>query len=171
MRACRDTQRRCRWAVRGPQLPVHVWGMERVGDDAPGFLGTSALDLTAAQLVAAWAARFRPEAGCRAHQQRLGLDAGRAWTQEPLLRPVQVPLVAWSRRRLLHARLDQTWGAGPWWHKPAWKPHQRPASLLDRRRLCWRSRTELSQGLVSLEQREQSPPAPALRGHLPGRAA
>jgi hypothetical protein len=171
MRAFRYKQLRCRWAVSGPQLPVHVWVIEMVGYDEPWFLVTSALDLTAAQIVEAWAARFRQEDGFRDHKQRLGMEECRAWTKEPILRTFQVQLVALSLLRLLHARLDQTWGAGTWWHKPAWNHHKRHASILDLRRLFWRYRTEFSQCLVSLEKMEKIPHAPALRSHLPGRAA
>jgi hypothetical protein len=74
-RSCRDQQRRGRWAVRGPQLPVHVWVRAMVGDDEPGGLVTAARELTAAQGVEAGAARFRQEDGLRAPNQRLGMEA------------------------------------------------------------------------------------------------
>jgi hypothetical protein len=157
--------------VCGPRLPVHAFVIALVGSDESWSLVTSALDLTAAQVVEAWAARFRRADSFRDHKQRLGMKACRAWTQEPILRTCQVQLVALSLRRLLHARLDQTWGAGPRWHKPAWKQHKRHASILDLRRLCWRYRTECSHCLLGLEKMEKSPHSPALRSDLPGRAA
>jgi hypothetical protein len=171
MRSFRYKQLRCRWAVSGPQLPVHVFVIAMVGYDEPWFLVTSALDLTAAQVVEAWAARFRQEDGFRDHKQRLGMEECRAWTKEPILRTFQVQLVALSLLRLLHARLDQAWGAGLWWHNPAWNPHKRHASILDLRRLFWRYRAEFSQFLVRLEELEKIPHSPALRSNLPGRAA
>jgi hypothetical protein len=129
------------------------------------------MDLSAAPVVAAWTARFRPEAGFRDHKQRLGMEECRAWTKEPILRPFQVRQVAVSLLRLLHARLDQAWGAGPWWHQPAWNHHKRQASILDLRRLFWRYRAEFSQFLVSLEEREKMPHSAAPRRNLPRRAA
>jgi hypothetical protein len=88
MRSFRYQQLWCRWAVSGPQLPVHVLVIEMVGYDAPWFLVTSALDLTAAQIMDAWAARFRQEDSFRDHKQRLGMEEGRAWTKEPSLRAI-----------------------------------------------------------------------------------
>ena len=170
-RAFRYKQLRCRWAVSGPQLPVHVLVIAMVGYDAPWFRVTSALDLTATQIVEAWAARFRQEDGCRDQKQRLGMEECRAWTKEPILRTFQVQLAAWSLLRLLHARLDQTWGAGTWWHKPAWNHHKRHASILDLRRLFWRHRAEFSQFLVALEELGKITPPPGLCRNLTEEAA
>ena len=86
--------------------------IQLAGSKEPWFLVTSALDLSAAQVVEAWAARFRQEGGFRDHKQRLGMEECRAWTKEPILRTFQVQLVALSLLRLLHARLDRAWG----WH-------------------------------------------------------
>ena len=170
-RRCRDTQRRCRWAVRGPQIPVHVVVLEMAGEVAPWFLVTSAVDLAAAQVVEAWTARFRPADGVRDHKPRLGLEEGRAWTKAPMLRTLQVQLVTLTLLRLRPARLDQAWGPDPWWCKPAWNPHKRPASVLDLRRRFGRYRTEFSQCLVQLEALEKCPqPLPQSRDRS-GRAA
>jgi hypothetical protein len=106
-RAFRYKQLRCRWAVSGPQIPVHVFVVERAGYREPWFLITSALDLSAAQVVAAWTARFRQEDGFRDHKQRLGMEECRAWTKEPILRTFQVQLLALTLLRVLQARLDQ----------------------------------------------------------------
>jgi DDE superfamily endonuclease len=171
LRAFRYKQLRCRWAVSGPQSPVHVYVVEMAGYGEPWFLVTSALDLSAAQVVEAWTARFRQEDGFRDHKQRLGIEECRAWTKAPILRTFQVQLVALTLLRLLQARLDQAWGAGTWWLKPAWNPHKRYASILDLRRLSWRYRTEFSQFLVTLEEPEKcSQPLP-LNRNLAGRAA
>lgn len=171
LRAFRYKHRRCRWAVSGAQLPVHVYVIEMAGYGEPWFLVTSALDLSTAQVVEAWTARFRQEDGFRDHKQRLGMEECRAWTKAPILRTLQVQLVALTLLRLLPARLDQAWGPGTWWLKPEWNPHKRYASILDLRRLFWRYRTEFSQFLVTLEELEKcSQPLP-LNRDLTGRLA
>jgi hypothetical protein len=86
LRTFRDKQLRCRWAVSGPQIPVHVYVVEMVDYAEPWFLVTSALDLAAAQVVEVWAARFRQEEGFRDHKPRLGMEECRAWTKAPILR-------------------------------------------------------------------------------------
>jgi hypothetical protein len=78
LRAFRYKQLRCRWAVSGPQLPVHVFIVEMASYEEPWFLVTSAPDLSAAQVVEAWTARFRQEDGFRDHKQRLGMEEGSA---------------------------------------------------------------------------------------------
>jgi hypothetical protein len=65
-------------------LVVVVDGYEKLW-----FPVTAALDLSAAQVVAAFAARLRREDGFRDHQQRLGMEECRAWTKEPMLRTFQ----------------------------------------------------------------------------------
>jgi hypothetical protein len=157
MRSFRYKQLRCRWAVSGPQIPVHVLVVEMEGYKEPWFLVTTALDLTAAQVVEVFTARFRQEDAFRDHKQRLGMEECRAWTKEPILRTFQLQLVALTLLRLLQARLNQTWSPGSWWVKPEWNPHKRHASILDLRRLCWRYRTEFSQFLVALEDPETIP--------------
>jgi hypothetical protein len=115
IRAFRYKRRRCRWSVSGPQLPVQVFVVEVPEYRDPWCLVTTALDLSAPQVVEAFAARFRQEDGFRDHKQRLGMEECRAWTKEPVLRTFQVQMVALTRLRLF--RLDQTWG-GSWWSKP-----------------------------------------------------
>ena len=171
MRSFRYKQLRCRWAVSGPQSPVHALVIHMAGYKEPWLLITSALDLSAAQVVEAWAARFRQEDGFRDHKQRLGMEECRAWTKEPILRTFQVQLVALTLLRLLQARLDQAWGPGSWWLTPEWNRHKRHASILDLRRLFWRYRTEFSQFLMDLEDLEKIPQPLARRRDLSGRAA
>jgi DDE superfamily endonuclease len=171
MRRFQYKRLRCRWAVSGPQLPVHALVVQMAGYEEPWFLVTTALDLSAAQVVAVFTARFRQEDAIRDHQQRLGMEECRAWTKEPILRTFQVQLVALTLLRLLHAHIDHTWGAGHWWLKPAWNARKCHASVLDLRRLFWRYRTEFSQFLVGLEELENIPPNPGLRRNLAGRAA
>ena len=117
-RRCRDQPLRCRWAVRGPAIPVPGVAVAVSGDRAPWFLVTTALELSAAQVVEACAARCRQEDGFRDHTQRLGMEACRAWTKAPVLRTFQGPMVALTRLRLLQCRLDQTCGRGSRWSKP-----------------------------------------------------
>lgn len=167
----RDQQRRGRGAVSGPPIPVQVFVLELAGEVAPCFLVPSAVDLSAAHVVEAWTARVRPADGVRAHTQRLGRETCRAGTTEPIPRPLQVQRVTLTLLRRLHARLEQAWGPDPWWGKPAWHPHQRHASILDLRRLCWRYRPEFSPFLVHLEALETFPPPLPLSRELSGRAA
>jgi DDE superfamily endonuclease len=164
-------QLRCRWAVSGPAIPVHVFVVAMEGYKEPWFLVTTALDLMAAQVVEVFTARFRQEDAFRDHKQRLGMEECRAWTKEPLLRTFQVQLVALTLLRLLQARLNQAWGSESWWLKPEWNPHKRHGSILDLHRLFWRYRTEFSQLLVGLENLEKVPPPLALQRDLRGRAA
>jgi hypothetical protein len=171
MRRCQDTQRRCRWAGSGPQLPVPAFVVPMAGDEAPGFLVTSALDLSVAQAVAVFAARFRQEDAIRDHQQRLGMEAGRAWTQEPILRTFQVPWVALPLLRLLQAHRECAWGTGSWWLKPEWNRRTRQGAILDLRRLLWRYRPECSPFLVALEELEKIPQPLGLSSDFAGRAA
>lgn len=155
-RKFRYKQQACRWSVSGPHIPVHVFVFEVEGFDDPWFMVTTAIDLTAAQVVAAFAARFRQEDGFRDHKQRLGMEECRAWTKEPVLRTFQVQMIAQTLLRLMQFRLDAAAGADSWWQKPAWNPRKCHASLLDLRRLFWRHRAKLSQLLGDLEEVEQN---------------
>ena len=67
------------------------------GYHEPWFLVTTALDLSAAQVVEVCAARVRQEDGFRDHTQRLGMEACRAWSKEPVRRTFQVHMVALTR--------------------------------------------------------------------------
>jgi DDE superfamily endonuclease len=147
-----------RWAVSGPEVPVHVFAVEVPGYRDPWFLVTTAVDLSAAQVVEAFAARFRQEDGFRNHKQRLGMEQCRAWTKEPVLRTFQVQMVALTLLRLLQFRLDQVWGTESWWSKPPWYAQKRHASIRDLCRLFWRYRAAFSQLLAALEEREEFSP-------------
>jgi hypothetical protein len=150
---------------------VHVFVVEMPGYRDPGCLVTTAVDLSAPQVVEAFAARFRQEDGFRDHKQRLGMEECRAWTKEPVLRTFQVQMVALTLLRLLQCRLDQTSGVGNWWAKPEWYSQKRHASIRDLCRLFWRHRTVFSQLLVALEERDKSRQIPALPGNDVSRAA
>ena len=164
-------QLQCRWSVSGAQTPVHVLVVVVDGYEKPWFLVTSALDLSAAQVVEAFTARFRQEDGFRDHKQRLGMEECRAWTKEPVLRTFQVQLVALTLLRLLQFRLDQTWGAERWWSKPEWYVQKRHASIRDLCRLFWRHRAVFSQLLIDLEDMNKTPQGPASQGNSASRAA
>jgi hypothetical protein len=171
IRSFRYKQLRGRWAVSGPQILVHVFAVEEPEYRAPWFLVTTALDLSAAQVVEAFAARFRQEDGFRDHKQRLGMEGCRAWTKELVLRTFQVQMVALTLLRLLQPRLEQAWGAGNWWSKTEWNTQKRHASLRDLCHLFWRHRALFSQLLVTLEESEKTPQALAPTGKNATRAA
>ncbi len=171
IRRCRDTPGRGRWAVRGPHLPSPGCGVEVPGDREPWCRVTTALELSAAHVVDACAARGRQADGCRDHQPRRGLEACRAWTQAPGRRTCQVQRVALTWRRRRPCRLDHTWGVGSWWSTPAWSAQTRPASIRDLCRLFWRHRTGCSPLLVALEAPETPCQVPALQGNGVSRAA
>jgi hypothetical protein len=141
------------------------------GDKEPWCLGTSALDLTATQVVEGCSSRFRQAEAFRDHHPRLGREACRAWTKEPVRRTFQVPRVALTLLRVLQAHVAQAWGEGSWWLKPAWDRPPCPAAILDRRRRCWRPREECSKVLVALETWEQIPQPPGWGRNLTGMAA
>jgi hypothetical protein len=145
----------CHWAVSGPEIPVQAVVFQVVGYKAPWFLVTSALDLTAAQVVEAYAARFRQEDAFRDHKQRLGMEECRAWTKEPVLRTFQVQMVALTGLRLLQWRCEQQGGTGTWWQAPPWNPRKSRVSILDLRRLLWRHRPAFSHFLSELEELEK----------------
>ena len=132
---------------------------------------TSALDLSAAQVVEAFTARFRQEDGFRDHKQRLGMEECRAWTKEPVLRTFQVQLPALTLLRLLQLRQDQAWGANSWWLTLAWNPRKRLGSILDLRRLFWRHRAVFSQFLVALEEQGKLGQVLTLQGNTVSSAA
>jgi hypothetical protein len=171
IRPCRYKQLLCRWSVSGPQVPVPVVVAEMPGYREPWCLVTTALDLSAAQVVEAFAARFRQEDGFRDHQQRLGMEECRAWTKEPVLRTFQVQRLALTLLRVLQCRLDQSWGAGSWWWKPEWHAQKHHASIRDLCRLFWRHRAVFSQLLLNLEDMRKAPQALARPGNSVSRAA
>jgi len=151
-RKIRSKQVLCQWAVSGWQHLVHAFVFEVEGYEEPWYLISTALDLTAEQVVEIFAARFRQENGFRDHKQRLGMEECRAWTKEPILRTFQVQMIALTLLRLLQFRLDAAWGKGEWWTKPEWNRHKQHPSILDLRRLFWRHRERISQLLLKLEE-------------------
>ncbi|MFO0799660.1 MAG: transposase [Gemmataceae bacterium] len=150
-RKVRYKERACRWSVTGPAEPVRAFVFVVEGYAEPWFLVTTSATLTAADVVAVFAARFRQEDGFRDHKQRLGMEECRAWTKAPVERTFAVQVVAQTLLRLLGWRLDATAGAGGWWSAPAWNRHKSHPSLLDVRRVVWASRQAFSDFLRSLD--------------------
>jgi hypothetical protein len=145
--------------VSGPQGPVHVLAVEMAGSKEPWCLVPSARHLSAAPVVEVFTARVRQEEAIRAHQQRLGMEDGRAWTKEPILRTFQGQRAAMPSLRLRPVRLSRAWAQESWGLNPEGSCRTRQASSLARRRLCWRSRPQVAPGLGELEAREDIPPA------------
>jgi len=166
LRKFRYRQLACRWVVSGPQESVHAFVFAVEGDDQPWDLITTALDLTAAQVVVLCAGRFRQEDAFRDRKQRLGMEECRAWTKEPIVRTFQVQLLAMTLLRLLEDRVAAAWGEGRGWVVPEWHRPKSHASVLDLRRLFWRHRSKVSQGLLALEEMEKLPGRPT--GHASG---
>jgi hypothetical protein len=160
MRKFRYKQVLCQWAVSGHDELVHAFVFEVEGYDEPWFIVTTARDLSAAQVVEAFTARFRQEDGFRDHKQRLGMEECRAWTKEPILRTFQVQMIAMTLLRLMQFRLDTAWGKGSYWMKPEWNPRKRHPSILDLRRLFWRHRERIAKLLLVLEELNKSKTIP-----------
>lgn len=128
----------------GPDVPVAAFVFQVEGYEKDWYLITTAVELSAGQVVEAYAARFRQEDGIRDQKQRLEMEEVRAWTKNPVLRMFLVQTVAMSLLRLMQARLKRE--LGPQWPAaPPWNPHKRGVSILDLRRLLWRHRKEFSQ--------------------------
>lgn len=161
VRKFRYRQLACRWSVSGPDEPVHAFVFLVEGYGQPWYLITTALDLTAEQVVVLFAGRFRQEDAFRDLKQRLGMEECRAWTKEPILRTFQVQLLAMTLLRLLEDRVNAAWGEGSWWVAPEWNRHKSHPSVLDLRRLFWRHRAKVSQCLLALEEIEKLPRPPA----------
>lgn len=162
-RSFRYKRIRCHWSVAGPQHPVFAYAFEVDGYRKPWYVVTSAMKLSAAQVVAVQAARFRQEDGFRDHKQRFGMEECRAWTKEPVLRTFQVQMVAQSLLRLMQFQLDDTCGEGNWWPAPPWNPDKQHPSILDLRRLFQRHRSRFSKLLLRLEEMKEPRQA-----HFPG---
>lgn len=159
----------CFWSVTGPQEAVHVFVFQVEGYKEPWYIVTTALDLTPAQVVEVFAARYRQEDGFRDHKQRLGMEECRAWTKEPIVRTFTVQMVAQTMLRLLQFELDADDGPKmPWWSPPEWNPNKKHPSILDLRRLLWKFRGDFSHFLLELEElrkvEPEASPGPALAG-------
>ena len=156
-RTFRFKERSCRWSVAGATEPVRVFVFEVEGHDEPWFLVTTSATLTAAEVVAVFAARFRQEDGFRDHKQRLGMEECRAWTKAPVERTFVVQMVALTLLRLLSWRLDADPEVGTWWRAVDWNRKKTHPSVLDVRRAVWARRAEFSHFLRELDGRRESP--------------
>jgi hypothetical protein len=170
LRTFRYKQLRCCWSVSGPREMVHAFVFEVPGYDKLWSTVTSALDLSAAQVLSANAGRFRQEDGFRDHKQRLGMEECRAWTKEPVLRTFQVQMLALTLLRLLQFRLHDSYGS-VWCQPPPWNPRKRHASILDLRRLFWKHRARFSQLLAALDDLRKPPQTKYHSGRPTARAA
>lgn len=150
----------CCWAVSGPDALVRVFVFVVEGYSKPWFIVTSALDLTAAQVLEAYAARFRQEDGIRDHKQRLGMEEVRAWTKKPVLRTFMVQLLSMTLMRLVQWEWERCRGDG-WCPAPPWNQHKTRISLLDIRRLFWASRTDFSHFLQAMDEVGKTEPVAA----------
>jgi hypothetical protein len=171
MRKFRYKRALCQWAVSGPDELVHAFVFEVEGYEEPFFIVTSARDLSAAEVIEAFTARYRQEDGFRDHKQRLGMEECRAWTKEPILRTFQVQMIAMTLLRLMQFRLDAAWGKGSYWLKPEWNRRKRHPSILDLRRLFWRHRERIAKLLLALEELNQSETIPKRPGKPAHKAA
>lgn len=136
----------CLWHVLGYEVPVKAMVAEVEGYKKRFTLVTSAVGLTALQMVELFAARFRQEDGFRDLKQRLGWEECRAWTREPIERTSQVQWVALSLMRLAQFRLEAA-GAGDWWSPPPWNKDKDRPSVLDVERMFRRHAGEIRQCL------------------------
>lgn len=150
----------CRWSVSGPNVAVRVWVFEVEGYAEPWFIVTSALDLSAAEVLEAYAARFRQEDAIRDHKQRLGMEEVRAWTKAPILRTFMMQQLCMTLLRLLQWQWAQSRGEG-WCPPPPWNKNKTRVSILDLRRLFWRHRKLFSHFLQEMDEVEKLKPAAA----------
>lgn len=170
LRKFRYQRLRCCWSVSGSQQVVWAYVFDVPGYDKLWAAVASAGDLSAAQVLAANAGRFRQEDGFRDHKQRLGMEECRAWTKEPILRTFQVQMLALTLLRLMQFHLEAAWGAR-WRPAPPWNLDKRHASILDLRRLFWKHRARFSQLLATLDDLRKPPQTQYRRGRQTARAA
>lgn len=170
LRKFRYKRLRCCWSVSGPRQVVWAYVFDVPGYDKLWSTVTSAGDLSAAQVLAANAGRFRQEDAFRDHKQRLGMEECRAWTKEPILRTFQVQMLALALLRLMQFHLEAACGAR-WRPAPPWNLDKRQASILDLRRLFWKHRARFSQLLAALDDLRKPPQTKYHCGRQTARAA
>jgi hypothetical protein len=145
---------RCQWRVLGHDVPVKAVVARVEGYRKRFTLVTSATELTGAQVVELFCARFRQEDGFRDLKQRLGWEECRAWTRNPIERTTQALFVCMSCLRLLQLRLQRQEGDG-WWFHPPWNKHKQRPSVLDLERLLRQHREEFQRLLASWLDQER----------------
>jgi DDE superfamily endonuclease len=129
IRTFRYKQLRCCWSVSGPGQIVWAYVFDVPGYGKLWSTVASVGDLSAGQVLAGNAGRFRQEDGIRDHKQRLGMEECRDWTKEPILRTFQVQMSVLTLLRLVQFRLDAVRGAR-WRPAPPWNPDKQHASVL-----------------------------------------
>jgi hypothetical protein len=138
----------CQWRVLGHDVVVKAVVARVEGYRKRFTLVTSATELTGAQVVELFCARFRQEDCFRDLKGRLGWEECRAWTRQPIERTTQALFVALTCMRLLQLRLHQEQGDG-WWFHPPWDQGKQRPSVLDVERLLRRHRGEIQRLLAS----------------------
>jgi hypothetical protein len=137
----------CLWRVLGHGVPVKAVVAEVEGYAKRFTLVSSAIELSGAQLVELFCARFREEDAFRDLKQRLGWEECRAWTRLPIERTTAAMLATLTAMRLLQFELEDKRGDG-WWLHPPWNRHKSRPSVLDVERLLREHREELRRGLA-----------------------
>jgi hypothetical protein len=136
----------CQWHVLGHENPVKAVVAAVEGFSKRFTLVTSAVKLTALEILEVFCARFRQEDGFRDLKQRLGWEECRAWTKNPIERTTQAVLETLTLLRLLQYQLDAEVGDTWWLHTP-WNERKTRPSVLDLERLLRRHRTDIQQFL------------------------
>jgi DDE superfamily endonuclease len=170
LRSFRYKRLRCCWSVSGPRHIVWAYVFDVPGYDKLWSTVSSAGDLSAGQVPAANAGRFRQEDGFRDHKQCLGMEECRAWTKEPILRTFQVQMLTLTLLRLVQFRLDTARGAR-WRPAPPWNRDKKHASILDPHRLFWKHRARFSQLVAALDDLRKPPQTKYRSGRPTARTA
>jgi Transposase DDE domain len=137
----------CQWRPLGHDVLVRAVVAQVEGYDKRFTLVSSALSLTALQIIEVFCARFRQEDGFRDLKQQLGWEECRAWTRNPIERATQTLLITLSVLRLLQRRLDEEEG-DEWWLHPPWNRRKQRPSVLDVERLLRRHARGISRCLA-----------------------
>jgi hypothetical protein len=116
--AARRSGRKSQWPAGETVQTKTAWAVELLGPAAAAASAPLVGVCAGADAVATGVARVRQEDCCRDHPQRLGMEACRAWTKDPVRCTFQGPRVALTVLRLLRCRLEQSSGMGRWWSTP-----------------------------------------------------
>jgi Transposase DDE domain len=138
----------CLWKVLGHDVVVKAVVAEVEGYKKRFTLVSSAKELSGAQIVELFAARFRQEDAFRDLKQRLGWEECRAWTRNPIERTTQMLFVTMTALRMLQVKLQEEAGDDWWLHTP-WNRRKTRPSLLDVERLLWQHRAGIQQCLTN----------------------
>jgi hypothetical protein len=129
-RQVRYKTRICLWSVSGWTVRVRVVLAEVAGFSKVFTVVSSAVELTAMEILEVYAGRYRQEDGFRDSKQQLGWEEGRYWTKQPVLRTTQMTLVVGCLLRVLQWEVERRSGE-PWWEAPPWYPDKKGGSIRD----------------------------------------